>query len=228
MIGDFHIHSKYSHDSLMNLKGIVKISKKKGLDVIAITDHDTLRVAKKVKSFQNDFNINIIIGTEVSTDIGDIIGLHLIEPVKNHSWRDVIDEIKSQNGISILPHPYRGHTRDIVPIAKEVDLIEIYNGRSTVEQNKKAVDLAALLGKKITAGSDAHLYSEIGNVKIKVNSKLDGEEIIYTSFSTSWEKTSSQLFGYLRKRDQLWTCIQKGEITTLLNKGIQLILKNQP
>jgi predicted metal-dependent phosphoesterase TrpH len=226
MIGDFHIHTKYSYDSWMEPKTIVAYAKKKGLNVIALTDHGTIKGALYAKKVEKKYNVQIVVGAEIATDIGDIIGLNLSKEITCRSWREIIDEIHSQNGIVVLPHPYRGHKGNINEIAKEVDMIEIWNGRSTMEENKQAMNIASLLRKNITVGSDAHLYSEIGNAKIKVNSKLDGQEIIYTNFSSSWERTCSQLLGNLRKKDQLWAYIRKGEIMSLFIRGMRIILKN--
>lgn len=226
MIGDFQIHTKYSHDSWMNPKTIAAYAKKKGLDVIALTDHGTIRGALQAKKVEKKYDVQIVIGAEIATDIGDIIGLNLKKEITYRTWQKVIDEIHAQDGIVVLPHPYREHKGDINEIAKEVDMIEIWNGRSTLEQNEQAITLADLLKKKITAGSDAHLYSEIGNAKIKVNLNLEGQEILYSNYSTSWEKTCSQLFGNLRKRNQLWTYIRNGEIVSFIHKGLRSILKN--
>jgi len=111
MIGDFHIHSKYSFDSIMSPKKIIKTAVKKNIDLIAITDHNTIKGGVEVKKASGD-NIKVIVGAEIKTDIGDIIGFNLNNEIKSINWEEVLDQIKAQGGLSMLPHPYRSH-RDL-------------------------------------------------------------------------------------------------------------------
>ena len=102
---DFHIHSKFSYDSLLSPKRIVRVAKKRGLDGIAITDHDTIKGALEASKF-ND-SIYVIIGSEIRTEKGDVIGLFLNEEITSKYFDEVVDEIKSQGGLVVLPHPYK-------------------------------------------------------------------------------------------------------------------------
>ncbi len=159
---DLHIHSKYSYDSLATPKRIIKIAKKLGLKGIAITDHDTIKGAVEASKIAKD--IEIIIGSEIKTEKGDVIGLFLEEEIISRRFEEVVDEIKDQNGFVILPHPYK--TFDYVPdsILNKIDAIEILNGRISHELNNKAQKLA--YDKKIlfTGGSDAHLAKNVGSI----------------------------------------------------------------
>lgn len=213
MIGDFHIHSKYSFDSIMSPKKIIKIVKKKNIDIIAITDHNTIRGGLETKKVGDD-NIRIVIGAEIKTDAGDIIGLNLNDEIKRYNWEDVLDQIKMQEGVSVLSHPYRGH-KDVYEVARRVDFIEVWNARSTMRQNELAFDLAKRLGKRMLAGSDAHLYSEIGNVKIFIDDKWDMKDVIVKKRANSHQIFQSQIVGYLRK----------GEFYDLICKGSEKLFK---
>lgn len=215
MIGDFHIHSKYSSDSVMEPRKILKIAKSKEFDTIAITDHNTIRGALEAKKFENDIGIQVIIGSEIRTDIGDIIGLKLEREVESRSWDMVISEIKDQGGIVILPHPYRGHTM-VSEVAKKVDLIEVWNARCHPEQNNKALELATSLRCGTIMGSDAHLYSELGNVRVRSNPMtLATEEVLGREYAISREIRWSQVVGHIRK----------GDIVNLLSLGGKYIWK---
>ena len=77
MIGDFHIHTRYSFDSLMKPKKIMKIAKKIGLNAVAILDHNTIRGALETKKFEKDYDIRVIVGAEINTDVGDIVGMNI-------------------------------------------------------------------------------------------------------------------------------------------------------
>jgi len=187
---DLHVHSKYSKDSINDPKWIIKIAKKKGLSGVAITDHNTIRGSLIAKKINTDTDFEIIPGEEIKTDIGDIIGLWITEEIKSRSWEEVIDEIHSQGGITVLAHPYRGH-KLIDEVANRVDAIEILNARTPRLLNQKAYELAVKFQKGYSAGSDAHLPFEIGRVRVIVDSsnlrkalitgnvKLEGKESPY-------------------------------------------------
>ena len=164
---DFHIHSKFSYDSLLSPKRIVRIAERRGLDGIAITDHNTIKGALEASKFNS--TIYVIIGSEIKTEIGDIIGLFLNEEITSKRFDEVVDEIKSQDGIVVLPHPYKKN-RDIPnELLKKVDLIETLNGRLSPELNYKARTLAKNRGMPIIGGSDAHISKSIGSVRTIFN-----------------------------------------------------------
>lgn len=162
MLLDLHIHSKYSYDSLSEPKKIVKVARQRGLDAIAITDHDTME-GFRVASSINQPDIMIIPGLEKKTDHGDVIGLFINKEVSSNNFFDAADEIHSQGGIVVLPHPYRSRNCDPVELMAAVDLLEVFNSRYRDEDNFKAKKLAESNGKPCVVGSDAHLYFEIGH-----------------------------------------------------------------
>ena len=165
---DFHIHSIFSYDSLSTPKSIVRTAKKQGLNGLAITDHNTIKGA--IEASKIDKNIEIIIGSEIKTDEGDIIGLFLNEEIKSTGFDCVIDEIREQNGFIILPHPYK--TFDNIPehVLDKIDAVEIFNGRISNDLNNKARELAFNKKLLFTGGSDAHLVKDVGRVVNILNS----------------------------------------------------------
>lgn len=169
---DFHVHSIYSHDLTLQPEKIIKISKKRGLSEIAITDHNTMAGAIKMKSVAGD-DFNVISGSEISTDKGDVIGLFLNENINSRRFIDVIDIIKDQGGISVLPHPYKNKFVDPADLIRNVDMVEVMNARISKKLNEKASILSKKFGKSIVAGSDTHTSFEIGRVR----SILTGEQI---------------------------------------------------
>lgn len=168
---DLHIHSKYSYDSLSSPKEIIKIAKKTGLKGIAITDHDTIKGAVEASRITKD--IEIIIGSEIKTNIGDVIGLFLNEEIISRQFEEVIDEIKSQNGFVVLPHPYKTFDNVSDSILNQVDAIEIFNGRISKQLNDKAQKLAYDKKMVITGGSDAHLIRDVGSVVTVLDMELE-------------------------------------------------------
>jgi predicted metal-dependent phosphoesterase TrpH len=167
---DLHIHSKYSSDGVLDPEKIVKIATKRGLNGIAITDHNTLKGGLKAKKCESE-EFYVIVGSEIMTERGEIIGLFLEEEIKPGNVREVISEIKEQNGITIIPHPFDELRHSAFHPAEEdakfIDCIEGFNSRCVLQKyNKKAVEFGTKHSLVITAGSDAHFANEIGNAGI--------------------------------------------------------------
>lgn len=194
----FHIHTKYSFDSLMHPKKILKICKQLGADAVYITDHNTIRGSLEAKKYEKEIGIKVIPGTEIKTQYGDIIGVDITEEILTRDFEDVLDEIKSQGGISILPHPYREHKK-VEYLASKVDLIEVWNGHSTPDENQKALELAIKFRKPPLVGSDAHLYSELGNAMMEFSSIWDFNKKFYVTCSKNYQKEISNLIGHVKK-----------------------------
>jgi predicted metal-dependent phosphoesterase TrpH len=209
LVADFHIHSRYSHDSLMLPESIVRCAKKAGLSAVAITDHNTIRGGIRALKSGKQAGIEIIVGAEVKTDRGDIIGLCLNQEIRSAEWQNVIDEIRSQGGIVVLPHPYRDHELP-EEIAGTVDFIEVWNSRCTREENDKAATLADRLGKKVMFGSDAHCPAEIGLVRVRVNPvSFEMKEVIICSSTRPWNIEKSRIISHTR-RCEFGMLVRKG------------------
>jgi predicted metal-dependent phosphoesterase TrpH len=209
LIADFHIHSKYSHDSLMSPESIVKQAKKVGLTCIAITDHGTIAGGVEGKKVAGRYGVEVIVGAEIKTDCGDIIGLNLNQEIEVTAWQAVVREIRNQGGIVVLPHPYHDHD-SVEEIARSVDFIECWNSRCTPEENKKAELLAEISEKKMIYGSDAHSVSEIGLVKVQVQlNPFTVRQVISSRYTPSWEIWMSQIISHIKKH-QYRLLVQQG------------------
>jgi len=174
---DLHSHSKYSPDATIDPAKLEKILEKKGIDGIAITDHNTIRGGIEAKKLVK--NKIIIPGVEYRTDMGDVIGLFVQEEIKARQHEEVIDELRGQGAIVVLPHPFDSFRKPAYTIADKVDAIESFNSRCAFNSlNEKAAELAASLGKPQTGGSDAHFGFEIGNGWTELKgTELNGDDI---------------------------------------------------
>jgi len=219
LIADFHIHSKYSPDSLMSPERIVKRAKKVGLTCIAITDHGTIRGGVEAKKCARAYGIEVIVGSEIKTDCGDIIGLNLNEEIGVTGWQDVIRVIRLQGGTVVLPHPYRDHFL-VEATAQCVDFIEIWNARNSVDQNDLAEKLANSSGKPGMLGSDAHVYQELGNVKVLIDpNSWEITEIRNRSYCAQYRVYQSQLISIVKHRSA-------GELVTTGSRYLQRKIKS--
>lgn len=159
---DLHVHSKYSFDSIMDCEQIVKTSRRKNLNGVAITDHNTILGGRRALE-QNKSDLIIVVGSEVNTQMGDMIGLFLNEDVRSRNPFEVLDEIKAQGGVSVFPHPFKGHIVTGFPaneIIKKVDCIEALSSRSHITTDQYRY--LKSFGRTLVAGSDAHFPVEIG------------------------------------------------------------------
>ena len=176
---DLHIHSSASPDSLGDIATRIRRAKKAGLDIIAITDHNTISPKIRGKRVIEKDGIKLLVGEEISTSKGEVIGLFLKKPIKRGKLEHVLDEIKSQEAIVILPHPFkRSRIVHYPEFLKDIDLIEVWNGRTSFEENYKALIFANLNEKYISCGSDAHFPFEIGRSILEI--PTDDERIVHS------------------------------------------------
>jgi len=162
IVADLHVHSHHSEDSFLVPSAIIKVALRKGVNCLAVTDHNTIRggleLVREAKGLRDFIAIP---GIEVQTDMGDVILLFVNEEVKTKSFDELLDFAKSVDAITVLAHPCRKHVR-VEELAKRVQAIEVLNARSSRSANSKAREMALRLGKAICAGSDAHAAFEVG------------------------------------------------------------------
>ncbi|WP_102399826.1 PHP domain-containing protein [Haloimpatiens massiliensis] len=184
-IYEFHVHTKYSPDSDVKLSKLYKVLKKHNISGIAITDHNTIDGAMKFKEKYGN-KIDVIVGEEIMTTEGEIIGLFLKEKVeKGLTPRETIEKIKNQDGIVYIPHPFdskRYKTCLKENIIKEysdsIDIIEIFNGRCIDRRDvKKSELLNNSLNKIGVIASDAHSYYELKFNCMILNNKITRKNI---------------------------------------------------
>lgn len=163
---DLHTHSTGSRDGGITFEQYRTLLDDNSLDYIAITDHDSIAQARHMHDMLGE---QIIIGEEISTTEGDLIGLYLEKPVPaGLSAKKTVRLIKEQNGLVYLPHPFETirHGLDEVTmddIADDVDIVETCNGRAFVQnRSERALLWAKLNQKPATASSDAHGIKGIG------------------------------------------------------------------
>ena len=180
---DFHIHSRYSRDSETPLKEILQMANIKGLNGIAICDHDEVKGGLKaleiVKENPKKYgDLLVIPGTEVSTSKGHVIVLGISEKIPSYMTpEETTDLARDLNALSIIAHPYRKAAHGIGYLeGTGADAAETFNSKCiTNGANKKAVKEATRLGMPQTGGSDAHIADLVGRgytmMEIEENTK---------------------------------------------------------
>ncbi len=195
---DLHNHSYYSPDSVASPEQLLRRAKARRIDVLAVTDHDTTRgglVAQELaaKSFPE---VRVIVGEEVRTRDGEILGLFLGEEVpRGLSAEETIARIKAQGAIAGAPHPYDMFRSGLKPdvlehIAPELDFIEGLNARMVLaSHNERARKFAEAHNLPASAASDAHSPQEVGRAYVEMH-----------DFGTPSEFVESLREGRLRGR----------------------------
>jgi len=187
---DLHIHTNYSRCSNLEPNVVLETAIKQGLNGIAITDHDTIKGALEIKKLNKNPSFEVIVGEEISTNIGHVLVYYLKKGIKSKNIKKVLLEVKKQNAICVLAHPYNILTGKITKILsyknarktinkkskiiKSFDAIEGFNSRCILKkENILAQKLAKIYKKVIIAGSDAHFKSEIGNAYVEFDDKFN-------------------------------------------------------
>ena len=166
---EFHMHTHRSPDSLLTVEEIVRTCQERRLEAVVIADHNTIKGALELREYAEG-NLLVVVAEEIRTPEGEIMGLFLKEEIPaGLSPLETVGRIREQGGLVLIPHPTdrlrrsRLTSRALKEILPQTDIIEVYNSRTIFEaDNHKALALAREYNLAQTAGSDAHLISEIG------------------------------------------------------------------
>lgn len=180
---DLHCHTQASADCSTPLPLFPARCLERGVRIQAITDHNEIWGAQKLQEIVEEqkvkrggFPLTIIVGEEVSTTHGEIIGLFLKEKIPaGMSPQETVAAIKEQGGLVLLPHGFdplkrwRLQPSALETVADQIDIVETFNARiSQLRWNQAAVDWAKLHEVPMSAGSDAHTFADIGSAWVEV------------------------------------------------------------
>src|SRR6185312_9613644 len=170
---DLHLHTNLG-DGTASPQRLLEVAKRRGLKVIAVTDHDHMEGCKRVQELidRGESDIELIWGSEVTTRQGHFLGLFMKRPVKFLTHVEgAIDAIKEQGGLCIIPHPM-GRLVPSLSLKKieellnrdySIDGIEIYNpSPANASVRGRVRELNAQWSFAATGSSDAHFWQHIG------------------------------------------------------------------
>lgn len=178
---DLHSHTIYSRDCLTPPEALIARARARGLDKIAVTEHNNLAGALAAKALAPDL---VIVGEEIKTTHGEIIAYFVKECVpKGLSPQETVARLREQGAFISIPHPLDSlrssamGRENVLQILDQVDALEIRNARCVrPADNIAAVEMAAAHGKLITAGSDAHTLFEVGRCTLQMPPFEDNAE----------------------------------------------------
>jgi predicted metal-dependent phosphoesterase TrpH len=185
---DLHVHTRYSGltrvyflrfpDSISHPSEIVKMAERRQLDVLCVTDHNSIRGAMEAKKFAT--SVEIVAGSEVATLDGDLLGIFLTEDIpKGLPAEETIDKIHEQGGLAIAPHPFSSQADSLgLKIAElKLDGVELFNA---AHRDGYTNDAAQIIAKDLkvafVGGSDAHSVNMVGNAYTQFDGK-DAEDL---------------------------------------------------
>jgi len=178
---DLHIHTTYSDDSQTTPKALVeKLAKHPTIKVAAVTDHDSIKGIEAVRELAKPYtDLLILPGVEISVPQGDILVLGTEElPPKPWTVQSVLDFARSNGYVSVAAHPFREWGLGELARSSGVDAIEVLNGGSSAEANKRARNLATELHLPGVGGSDSHKPDELFSMYTEVDAGLGVDEIL--------------------------------------------------
>lgn len=208
---DLHMHTWCSHDSLSDPEEVLAQARSRGVERIAITDHNAFEAAPEMARRYPDA---VIAGEEVKTQEGiDVIGLYLQEVIpKGTPAVETALRIREQGGLVLLPHPFAsgkgGSGKYVDMMVPHLDIIEVHNGRlHKQEQNDRAQEVAERHGLLRSAGSDAHTIFEVARSWVEVPSHPNTPEALREALASgSIHGTSSSPLVHLASA---WAKVRK-------------------
>lgn len=191
---ELHCHNNYSnfnvgdfdapYDCNITIKEQLEQSFRLGLDVLFVTNHNTLDGYKQMLEYKKAHlkykNIQVYPAEEVTTDNGAHILVYgnteCIRP--ELSLGEVIDEARSQNAVTSAPHPF-SILDALREQAKSCDLIEVFNSNNVdMISNAKAIQFAQKNNMVGVAGSDSHVLSTLGRCVNVIESENTLDDIL--------------------------------------------------
>ncbi len=218
---DFHIHTRYSRDSILSEEKFIRRAVERGLTHVAITNHNNVEGAIAVRDHVAKMGLSgeltVILGEEVSSSDGEIVGIFLTRTIPRGLTADeTADAIHAQGGLVSIPHPYdpfRGsHIREepLIRLAEagKIDMVEVFNSRVTFQRhNEKAADFAHHYRIPGIAASDSHSSFEVAmsfNALPDFDSSAELREALPEN---EWHGTRSTVLIHLTTRYAVWSNI---------------------
>jgi predicted metal-dependent phosphoesterase TrpH len=166
---DCHLHTALSGDAVTTIDELAERVEQEQLDVVFITDHNVTAAA--VAAAERGIGARVIVGEEIRTTEGDVIGLFLADRVPYVlPLGEAIAQIRERGGLVYLPHPFDPGRSTLKPAVSErlcadgiADIVEVFNAKIEDQDcNRQAAMLAARYDLPGGAGSDAHDPDGIG------------------------------------------------------------------
>ena len=220
-LADFHIHTRFSRDSILSEQTFIRVAMDRGLTQVAITNHNNVEGAIAVRDRVAELGLTdqltVILGEEVSTADGEVVGLFLQRTIpRGLSADETADEIHRQGGLVSIPHPFdpfrRSHIRELpltrLAEAGKIDAVEVFNSRVTFQRhNLAAAEFAARYGIPGIAASDSHSSFEVAMSTNVLPPFRSAAELRTVLPENRWHASRSTVLVHLTTRYAVWSNI---------------------
>ena len=190
---ELHSHTYYSKDSLLLPARIIEDCHAKGIDKLAVTDHNAIAGALELREMAPEL---VIVGEEIMTTEGELLAFFVQEWVPpGLTPQETIARLRDQGAFISVAHPYdrlrHGAWQEpaLLAIIEQVDALEVFNSRCVFNaDNATALALAQRHGKLKTVGSDAHTARELGRATVEIE-PFDSVETFRANLATARVRT---------------------------------------
>jgi hypothetical protein len=219
---DLHVHSLAS-DGVSDVESILRAAIRAGLDGIAITDHERIDAALAAKEIAEGrgLPIEVIVGEEISTRGGHLVGLWISERIRPwHSLKRSIAMVHEQGGVAVIAHPLppvptcasEGSIRRLMEEPDRIyhpDALEGFNPTTArMRWSRRAAALAEELGIAAVAGSDAHAADKVGSavtvvagrVATDLRAALAARDTAWDGRAYTWQEQMG-MFGQQQRKN---------------------------
>lgn len=215
---DFHCHTDASRDCLVTPADLVEAARRRGVDRLVVTDHNTIQGALKAQQLDPQ---RVIVGEEVLTTQGELLAAFVRQEVpRGLEPLEAIHRLREQGALISVSHPFdrRRHgwaLADLAQIAPLVDAVEVFNARCQLAMlNRAAADFARERGLPGTAGSDAHTVGEVGRAVLVLPPFGDAAQLraviakgrVEGQLSSPWIHVTSTYARFYK----MWKRLEKG------------------
>ena len=218
VFADFHIHTRFSRDSILPEEKFIRLAIERGLTHVAVTNHNNiegaLAVRDKVTELGLTDQLTVIIGEEVSTEDGEVVGIFLNKTIpRGLSSKETAEEIHRQGGLVSIPHPFdpfrgshikEGPLRNLAELGK-IDMVEVFNCRVAFQRhNLEAAEFANRYGIPGIAASDSHSSFEIAMAFNALPPFETADELKALLPENDWHASRSSVFIHATTRWAVW------------------------
>jgi predicted metal-dependent phosphoesterase TrpH len=215
---DFHIHTRFSRDSILSEEKFIEKAIERGLTHVAVTNHNNVEgaiaVRDKVAELGLTDRLTVILGEEVSTADGEVVGLFLTRTIpRGLSANETADEIHRQGGLVSIPHPFdpfrgshirEGPLRNLAEMRK-IDAIEVFNCRVTFQRhNQEAAEFAHRYEIPGIAASDSHSSFEVAMAFNAMPAFETADELRAALRQNDWHASRSTVLIHATTRWAVW------------------------
>jgi len=210
---DLHVHTLYSYDGFTPIEALASKAEKRGLNGLAITDHDTIKGA--LKALKEITNVIIIPGEEITTKSGHLLALGVVEHISSRlEVAETAEKIRDQGALVVLPHPSTLYKPAVNKrIAKKInpDAIE------TINASVIPFDFSTRLNRKLaeelvlpqTAGSDSHIPETIGDAYSQIQTDSTDLESILHAIKNGQTSQHGQCTSLNHRLKKAWLSITR-------------------